>query len=186
MKTLIRIWGIGLVCAFLLFGVACASMVEPTADPPTSMERETMHERYRAEAEAEIAQAEAERDIRLAEIQVQQTEVSADTYLRKVEAETALRIQEMHEQVTEDLRRLNMARDNFVALTNDHQAAMVNQNYLLQQQFHMMENIDYNAKTAAQNSWFANVSIIIMAVVILGLIGLVIALAMRFERKLVR
>lgn len=173
MRTLIKIWIVGLLTIMMLIGVGCAAFA-PSVDPNLQAQRDIAW--YDAMAAEQRAVEMASR--------IELAQVEGDVHIRKVHAETSARIVEMHEMVTADMERLLVNQNAFVDAINNHQAAMMNQSYLLQQQFAIIESIDYNAHAAAENSWFANLGVIALAVVILGLIGLVIALAMRFERRL--
>lgn len=109
--------------------------------------------------------------------------------MRKLEAESSARIQEMHETVTADMERLLVHQNAFVVAVNNHQAAMVNQTHLIQQQFEAMEDLEHNAHAAAENSWWSNIGVIVLAIVLavatLGLVSLMVMLGARFERKLI-
>lgn len=131
-----------------------------------------------AQAQVEIARYQALEK----EYEVEGIEKEADAHVRKVTAETSNRILEMHEIVTADMERLMVMQNTFVDAVNNHQAAMVNQSYLLQQQFNQMQAMEYNIHAAAENSWFSNILMVLIGVVLLGLIGLTIGLGLRFEK----
>lgn len=173
MKTLIKISAVGLLLlgiAIVLITVGCS----PTIDPNLQAQRDI------ARFNAEEARAKADGY----EGQAMLVEAQGNVHVRTVQAEASARILEMHEMVTADMARLVVIQNAFVDAINNHQAAMRNQTHLLQQQFETMETMQYNTQAAADNSWFTNVIIIGLAVVILGLIGLMVALFARVERRL--
>jgi len=174
------------VMLILVTATSCVTEVPPTPEPATSLEREMMHARWKAEAEANIAATNAEVEKLRLELEHNPNYIQAQSQARLTEdqADMMNRITEAREQMAADYQQMIQQRDTFALVMNDHIAVMKNTELFLRGYAQHMENIDHNTHGAAKNSYWTLLAFIPIGAVLFGLTMFCILMFVRLEKKI--